>query len=58
MPSYACNSPPSAPSAPAPDTAYSDPIGEAVARPRTAAVNKRELDDDWADEGATDMLPE
>jgi hypothetical protein len=39
------------------DAAYSDPIGEAVQRPKTAAIRHDEDEDHWGDDAA-DMLPE
>ena len=41
------------------DASYVDPLGPAVERPRTAALSRRERDDEFADEElGDDLLPE
>ena len=40
------------------ETSYADPLGEAVARPRTAAVRRDEDEDAWSNGDVADELPE
>ena len=40
------------------DATYADPLGEAVARPRTAAVRRDEDEDAWSNGDVADELPE